>query len=160
MLQQSTNPPQILSQPKRVRASVNKSPLDVIDTSIQPIADDSGRDLLDALCCMKDENDIAGMIELYGAYAAAGEKFMDAGERLESRAGNLLDDEGNYAWAKAYLVADFLKQMRPSQWMAERYIHTLFDAAYRMGGSLEELGALVSEIASWELEAPLPPMVR
>ncbi len=160
MLHQPTNPPQIVARPRRARRAV-KSALDVIDANIQPIETDSGSDLLDALCWMKDENDVIGMIELYEAYADSAERLAFGADRAEGRASKVISDECCQAWAKAYLVADFMKQMRPSRWMAERYAHALFDAAYRMGGTLEEAAAVLAEIASWELEAPLPPsMVR
>lgn len=155
MLQRSTNPPQIVSRPKRTGDAV-KSPLDVISAAIQPIEQDNGNDLLDTLCYMKDEADVLGMIELYEAYSASAERLGFDSDRAQGRAHHFLNDEFCQAWSKAYLVADFLKEVRPPGWLAERYAQAMLAAAVQMGANLEEVAAVVAEIASWKLERPQP----
>lgn len=156
MLNHATNPPQFLS----AGPSANKllaSPLDVITASVRPIENDTGHDLLNALCCMREANDLVGMLDLYDAYSRSAETLMFAGDRSDGVAAGMLHEAGAHAWSRAYLVADFLKEMRPSKYMVERHCQALFNVALQMGGTLDEVSAVVAEIASWELDTTHPP---
>jgi hypothetical protein len=163
MLQQSTNPPQIVAPRTKRMHRATKSALAIIDASIQPIETDSGNDLLDALCYMKDENDVQGMMSLYEFFAALADLSLSAENAplTTGRSSRWICYENEQAWAKAYLVADFLKDMRPDMFSIERYSEILFSCTLQMGNNLADAVAVVNEIASWDLKQPLPPgMVR
>lgn len=157
MLHQSTNPPQIFAQPNRARRAA-KSPLAVIDASIQPIETDSGNDLLDVLCYMKDENDVRGMMDLYDFFAKISDTTMAVFNfpRTVGRAADFIETEDAQTWAKAYLVADFLKDMRPDRYDVDRYSEILYSCTLQMGNNLADAVAVVNEIASWDLKQPPP----
>lgn len=152
MLQQSTNPPQFSSAGQLSAKKPLVSPFDIINADIMPIEVDGGNELLDTLCYMKDEADVLGMVELFEAYATSAEQLMVAADRADGRAGQLLHADGCQAWAKAYLVADFLKDMRPNKWIVGRYASVLHKAAHQMGATFGEAAAVIAEVASWELE--------
>lgn len=126
------------------------SALDVIRADIQPI--DVEPNLLDTLCWMKDENDIKGMIVLYETFAGIAQKLNDIGNqpRASGRVEDFIDAECERAWAKAYLVADFLKDMRPTEFEFEGYSEILFRAALQMGANFKEAVAVVNEVATWK----------
>jgi hypothetical protein len=155
MLQQSTNPPQIVARPKRTRSRA-KSALSVIDASIQHIRPVSENDLLDELCHMKDENDVRGMMGLYEFFAGNAEATLAARNSplITGRAYDIIEFESEQAWAKAYLVAAFLKDARPDRYDVESYSKILFSCALQMGNDFSEAVAVVNEIASWDLKQP------
>jgi hypothetical protein len=161
MLQQSTNPPQII--PRRADGATDDKTVgslppafSVIDASMAPIKPDFGIDLLDELCCMKDEHDICGMMGLYEFYAAAAEISLAASNSplIANRAYDRIQFEGEQAWAKAYLVADFLTKMRPNRYDVERYSTIMFDITLQMGNNFSDAVAVVNEIATWDLRQP------
>ena len=155
MFHPSTNPPQIVARPKAVRRAA-KSALAVISASIQPIEPDSGSDLLDVLCYMKDENDVSGMMSLYEYFAAAASVSLAHANspRTRERASDVIEFENNQAWAKAYLVADFLKDVRPTSYDVDRYTEILFSCTIQMGNNFADAVAVVNEIAGWKLDPP------
>ncbi|MDB5621069.1 hypothetical protein [Tardiphaga sp.] len=158
MLQSSTNPPQIVAQTKRSRSRIKsrESALSVISASIQPIETGTENDLLDTLCYMKDENDVHGMMGLYEFFAGSA-GFSLAAEmspRITGRAADQIRFENEQAWAKAYLVADFLKEIRPNRFDVERYSEILFSVTLQMGHNFEDAVAVVNEIATWDLKQP------
>jgi hypothetical protein len=124
-----------------------KSALSVIKASIQPIGDDPN--LLDELCYMSERNDVAGMIALYDAYSSAanGLLLIQNQPRAAGRANDFLEEECCQLWAKAYLVADFLKETRPDRHNVGAFAGVLFDCALRMGNNLTAAAAIVAEIA-------------
>jgi hypothetical protein len=155
---QSTNPPPISTQPKRPRAKRTRTPaksaLSVIEASIQPIAPEA--DLFGALCYMKDANDVRGMMGLYEFFAGNAETTLAARNSplITERAYDFIEFENEQAWAKAYLVADFLKQMRPTRHDVERYSKIMFCVTLEMGNNLSDAVAVVNEIATWDLKPP------
>ncbi|HEY0329350.1 MAG TPA: hypothetical protein VGC77_09640 [Rhodopseudomonas sp.] len=149
----ATNPPQIIPQ-SEPQSSREKSALDVVDANIAPVGAEA--DLLDELCHMKDANDVCGMMNLYDYFIAsdaAAQAVMNLPRTL-GRAHNFIESECDRTRAKAYLVADFLKDMRPNKHDAERYSEILFNCALAMGNKLSDAVAVVSEIASWNLSQP------
>jgi hypothetical protein len=141
------NPPQFVRVPASQRKRRTKSKLNIIDAKICPLG--AERDLLDKLCYLKDANDVSATIALYDAYAASAklfEAFLEmprAGDAAE-----YLEDEFERAWAKAYLVADFLKEMMPNQLNIGAYIETLFKCSLQMGNNLTDVVSLFNELAS------------
>ena len=149
-----TNPPKIVarSQANRISAqSAPKSALSIIRGDIAPIGDEP--DLLDVLCYLQEENDISGTIALYENYVAIAEAVaaIQNQPRTTCRASDFLEDEYCRAWSKAYLVADFLKDMRPDKLNVTYFADTLIRCAFKMGHSLSEIAAIAKEIDAMPL---------
>jgi hypothetical protein len=149
------NPPIMTQRPQnttrhRGGRKPKNSALGVISASIQPLSNEP--DLLDVLCYMKDENDVAGMLGLYDGFVAIAEVANGHLNlpRVIGRGYGCFESESERAWAKAYLVADFLKEMRPDRYNSERYAATLFKCTLAMGNNLCDAVAVVNEIVSWQ----------
>jgi hypothetical protein len=152
MFKPSTNPPQIFAQLHPAAPGNLPSALYVINANIHPI--DREPDLLNALCCLKDANDIRGMVGLYDYFVAVAAAALNVTNRPRTTdaAADHLSRESDHALAKAYLVADFLKEMRPNNALdAELYAEVMFGCALAMGNTLSEAAAVVREISSWGL---------
>lgn len=123
-----------------------KPALSLIKASIQPIGEDPN--LHNELCYMAEQNNIAGMVALYDAYSSAARGFLLIQNQpcTPEMADDFLELERCQMWSKAYLVADFLKNLRPDKFQAEAYARTLFDCAFQMGLNLAEAAAIVHEI--------------
>ena len=149
-----TNPPKIVarSQANRISAqSAPKSALSIIRADIAPIGDEP--DLLDVLCYLQEENDIGGTIALFDNYAAIAEavEAIHNQPRTTGRASDFLEEKYCRAWSKAYLVADFLKDMRPDKLNVDFFADTLIRCAFKMGHSLSEIAAIAKEIDAMPL---------
>lgn len=142
----SNNPPQIVrTRARRQRPTPSK--LGIIDAKICPLG--AERDLLDKLCYLKDANDVTATVALYDAYAASAESFASfLNEPRIGDAHEYLEDEFERAWAKAYLVGDFLKEMHPDEFNVDIYFGTLFKCAQQMGNNLTDVIGLMDELAS------------
>jgi hypothetical protein len=105
---------------------------------------------------MKDENDVRGMMGLYEFFAGNAETTLAARNSplIIGRAADFIAFESEQAWAKAYLVADFLKQMRPNRFDVERYSEIMFGITMQMGNNFSDAVAVVNEISTWDLKQP------
>lgn len=158
----SNHPPQMLTVPPRQqRASNTQGPRNkkptlqsVVRAEIMPIGDEA--DLLDLMCHLQERNDIGSAIALYQAYSAIADTFNAAinQPRTKDLAAAYIEDEASRAWAKAYLVADFLKDMRPNKINVDFYAEVLLACASQMGATLSEIAAIATEIAVMPLDGP------
>jgi hypothetical protein len=143
-----TKRPNVAPKGRATVARPKKSATSIIRADIQPIGEDP--DLLNQLRYMSERNDIDGMVVLYDAYSSAAQGFLliQNQPRVSEAADDFIELEYCQMWAKAYLVADFLKDLRPDHHRAERYARVLFDCAFQMGSSLTEVAAIIQEIAT------------
>ena len=144
-------PSETKSPQRRVNPQRAKSALSIIRGDIAPIGDEAN--LLDVLCHLQEENDISGTIALYDNYVAVADaaQAVQNQPRAAGRAEEFLDDECDRAWSKAYLVADFLKDMRPDKLNVTYFADTLIRCAFKMGHSLSEIAAIAKEIDAMPL---------
>ncbi len=135
--------------PRSTKSRPQKSALSVIRSDIQPIGDDP--DLLGELRRMSKHNDVGGMVALYDAYSAAAEGLLliQNQPRVSDAVDEFIEMESNHLWSKAYLVAQFLKDLRPDHRNVERYMTVLFNCAFQMGCNVPEVVAIVQEIAGF-----------
>jgi hypothetical protein len=140
------NPPQVYPSSRPARKS-RKSALDFIRADYQPLGEYP--DLLDKLCYLSQENDIDAVVALYDAYVAtANGILLIQNQPRANRVDDFLEMEATQAWAKAYMAADFLKDMQPSELQAKVHARVLFDCALQMGGNLAHAVAIVKELGA------------
>lgn len=123
----------------------------IIDASIQPIEEWQEPDLRSALDELVMKNDVRSAIELYDGYVSVAEVLASFTEkRISGRdaAHEHLEQEIARAWAKAYLVADRLKLMRPSENELTYAAEVLFKCSLMMGNDLSETIAAIEEFTA------------
>jgi hypothetical protein len=147
MLQLPESRNNIPSKKSRGSSRPKESARSIISASIMPIGNDP--DLLDELCYLSERNDIDGLVALYDAYSSAAKGYLliQNQPRVSERVDDFIERERCHALAKAYLVADFLKGLRPDKHRVERYVRVLFDCAFEMGNDLPDVVALIQEIS-------------
>jgi hypothetical protein len=155
-----TNPQKIVARSRANRISAQSAPksaLSIIRGDIAPIGDEP--DLLDVLCYLQEENDISGTIALYENYVAIAEAVaaIQNQPRTTNRASDFLEDEYCRAWSKAYLVADFLKDMRPDKLNIDFFADTLIRCAFKMGHNLSEIAAIAKELGAMAMPTRCDP---
>lgn len=144
-----TNPPVIVarSRARTTKTKPTESALSVISADVMPIGDDPN--LLDQCRSLSEQKDVGSLIALYDAYIAAAQGYhlimnMPRADSVD----DFLEKERCRTIAKAYLVADFLKQLQPDKYNAEPYAGVLFDCTLQMGGTFVEAAAVAQEIIS------------
>jgi hypothetical protein len=88
----------------------------------------------------KHPNDIADLIALYDAYVAASSAILSI-ENQPRSAGvdDVLEAECGYLIAKAWTVAEHLKDLCPTQSTdREQFVRLLVDCAFEMGGNVDD----------------------
>jgi hypothetical protein len=122
-----------------------KNPLGMIDATLGPLGFEP--DLMAEVRRLRDVNDVRGMLALFEAYRDVAEMFIKWHNMPRSKDLQILEDEFSRAWSKAYIVAEYMKQMRPDPIEKERVAEALFSCALMMGHSLSDAIAVVQAIA-------------
>lgn len=112
--------------------------LDLIDASHQrKMAPEP--DLGRALIQRRTPDDVSGLVALYDAYMAAANAILGIENQPRAEAVlDLLEDEWNWLYLKAWTVAEHLKKLTPpSETEREGFARVLFDCALNMHGNLD-----------------------
>ncbi|WP_441280530.1 hypothetical protein [Tardiphaga sp. 862_B3_N1_1] len=143
MLQQSTNPPQMIGP----HGFYTQTPEKAVDASIQPLEPEASNALAVEIDHLLATGDVQGMVAMYDAYMAAAGAIHHIKEMPRaSGCDALLDYEWERLISKAYLVADRLQEMRPSKHDVNAMGRALFECALEMGNNLPEAMAVVQAI--------------
>ncbi|SNS36810.1 hypothetical protein SAMN05216374_1003 [Tardiphaga sp. OK246] len=157
MLQQSANPPQITPmapRSHRLSSQITSSSLDLIDSNIGPLGFEP--DLLAEVFRLRSANDVRGMVALFTAYKDVAELFIRMMNQPYVDQVQILEDEYARAWSKAYLVADHLKSMQPTNHIEKQFMaEALFSCAIMMGHKLQESISVVEAVAAMPETDPI-----
>jgi hypothetical protein len=86
-------------------------------------------DLKRELKLLRHSNDVSALVVLYDAYMAAADAMLGIENQPRAKGTELLNDEWNWLYLKAWTVAEQLKRMQPSRDDQEVYVKTLFNCA-------------------------------
>lgn len=132
----------------RLSAPAGPDALKVISKNIQPMSKHPEPRLVAELDRLESENDAEGLIALYDYFAAlANANTAFANVPRASAVGDFLDADNSRLWSKAFAVADRLKKLKPGLRYRAAHARTLIDAAFAMGGTLQEVAAIARHLS-------------
>ena len=127
----------------KIKAAV--SPLDMIDASIGPMGAEP--DLMAEVRRLHAANSVFGMLNLFRTYRDMAEAFLHRQNTASRHGVEILEDEFAHQWSKAYIVAEHLKTMRPSEIERDQVAEALFQCALMMGHELAGAVSVAQAVA-------------
>ena len=124
--------------------------LKAISNDVQPLSKNPEPRLVAELDRLERSNDVTGMTALYDYFVACANIRLAITNMPRAQSiSDFLEDDSNHVWAKAFTVADRLKQLRPNNYNSEYRARALIDAAFSMGCSVKEVAAITQHL-SWD----------
>lgn len=144
--------PETSRSAKRSTKRIANDPLGVISDSIQPLSRCPEPSLKAELDRLEADNNIGGMVALYDYFVSLTEAGTYIGNmpRAEPVDDFVSKDSARHC-ARAYAVADRLKRMKPREGFDRlTWAHTLMNAAFLMGGTLQDAAKLMRHFTETE----------
>lgn len=151
MLQQSTNPPQIVGSLRTSETVADDYA--TIDARIQPLDIEPANALICEIEHLIATGNVGALCALYDGYVAAADaiKGIENQPRAEETA-DFLEEECTRLMSKAYLVADRMQQMKPHRFEHNEFCRVLFDCAIQMGNSVDDAIAVIRDVPKPEFQ--------
>jgi hypothetical protein len=95
----------------------------------------------------KHPNDVGSLVALYDSYMAAVGAMMGVANQPRATGGDdVIWAELNYLIAKAWTVAEHLKDLRPTASIdREQFVRLLVDCAFEMGGNVDDAASVLRD---------------